>query len=98
MRTSMLEVWGEAGLDPQHVFAELAKERDKINPEMQRGGGVQGPVRGFIIPALRSVGLFSERLEGHFRSMFEANFGERGRTLDLGLELPQDLDAWVEGA
>ena len=94
MRQSVLEVWRQAGLDPETVFAELAKEREKITPERQRNDP-GGPVRGFIIPSLRSVGLFSERLEGHFRGMFEANFGERGRTMDLGGELPEDLDAWV---
>ena len=95
MRSSMLEVWREAGLDPQSVFEELAKERDKIRPGMQRNDP-GGPVRGFIIPSLKSVGLFSERLEGYFREMFEANFGERGRTLEFGSELPKDLDAWLE--
>jgi hypothetical protein len=95
MRNSMVEVWREAGLDPETVFTELAKEREKITPGTERNNP-GGPVRGFIIPSLRSVGLFSERLEGYFRGMFEANFGERGRTLDLGAELPEDLDAWLE--
>ncbi len=46
---------------------------------------------------MRSIGLFSERLEGHFRDMFAANFGEeRARRFNLGHELPDDLDAWVE--
>ncbi len=98
MRTSMLEIWKTAGLDPDTVFAELAKERERINPAMQQrqGAAAAGPVRGFIIPSLRAVGLFSERLEGHFRDMFEANFGERGRQLDLNGELPEDLDMWLE--
>jgi hypothetical protein len=97
MRDSMLGVWQSLGLDPQAVFAELAKERDKIAPEMQRSGGQFGPVRGFIIPTLRTIGLFSERLEGHFRDLFIQNFGEeRGRSLDLKVEFPSDLMAWVE--
>lgn len=96
MRLSMLEVWREAGLDPEAVFAELLKERDKITPGMQRNDP-GGPVRGFIIPSLRSVGLFSERTEGYFRNMFEANFGERAKTLDLSAKLPEDLDTWLAG-
>jgi hypothetical protein len=97
MRDSMLQVWQSLGLDPQAVFAELARERDKIAPEMQRAGGGFGPVRGFIIPTLRSIGLFSERLEGHFRDLFIHNFGEeRGRQLDLAVAFPTDLMAWVE--
>jgi rubrerythrin len=97
MRTSMLEIWKQAGLDPQAVFAELAKEREKIDPEMQRTN-VAGPVRGFIIPSLKTVGLFSERLEKHFRGMFEANFGERAKTMAFADRLPDDLEAWLEGA
>jgi hypothetical protein len=94
MRSSALQIWADAGLDPKTVFGELAKERDKL----QRGeGGSAGPIRGFVIPTLRSIGLFSERLEGHFREMFVANFGEeRASQLDLQRQLPDDLDAWVE--
>jgi ribosomal protein L17 len=94
MRTSALQIWADAGLDPKTVFGELAKERDKL----QRGeGGAAGPIRGFVIPTLRSIGLFSERLEGHFREMFVANFGEeRASQLNLQAKLPDDLDAWVE--
>ncbi len=97
MRTSMLEIWKEAGLDPQTVFTELAKEREKIDPEMQRTS-VAGPVRGFIIPSLKTVGLFSERLEGHFRGMFEANFGDRAKTMAFADRLPENLEEWVEGS
>ncbi len=97
MRISMLEIWKECGLDPQTVFAELVKERERIDPEMQRQS-VTGPVRGFIIPSLKSVGLFSERLEGHFRGMFEANFGERAKTMAFGDRLPENLEEWVEGS
>ena len=97
MRTSMLEIWADAGLDPQTVFGELAKEREKIDPEIQRSSAT-GPVRGFIIPSLKSVGLFSERLDGHFRSMFEANFGDRAKNMPFGERLPDNLEEWVEGA
>jgi len=97
MRLSMLEIWKEAGLDPKSVFEQLARERDKIDPEMQRTNAA-GPVRGFIIPSLKTVGLFSERLEGHFRSMFEANFGERAKTMAFADALPENLETWVEGA
>ena len=54
-------------------------------------------MRAFIIPSLRAVGLFSERIEGHFRSMFEANFGDRARELTFGDSLPENLEAWLEG-
>ena len=94
MRQSALEIWREAGLDPKLVFAELLKEREKIDAA---SGGAAGPLRGFVIPTLRALGLFSPRIEGHFFEMFAANFGEeRARRLNLHLELPEDLDAWIE--
>ena len=94
LRQGILRIWQEAGLDPKSVFTELAKEREKM--ERERGDGA-GPLRGFVIPSLRSVGLFSERIEGHFRQMFAANFGdERAKQLNLRVEFPEDLDAWLE--
>ena len=67
---------------------------------VQRSGGRFGPVRGFVIPTLRSIGLFSERIEGHFQEMFESNFGSAMPPLSEDLPgLPDDLEAWVnEGA
>ena len=97
MRDAMLAVWARNGLDPQAVFMELAAEREQMQAELQRTGGVNGPVSGFVIPTLKTVGLFSERIEGHFRSMFAANFGEeRARQLEFKDGLPDDLEAWVE--
>ena len=42
---------------------------------LARSGGRFGPVRGFVIPTLRSIGLFSPRIEKHFEEIFTANFG-----------------------
>ncbi len=97
MRDAMLGVWAKNGLDPQAVFAELAAERAKMQDEIQRTGGNMGPISGFVIPTLKSVGLFSERIEGHFRQMFSANFGEeRARKMQFDRGVPDDLEAWVE--
>jgi hypothetical protein len=53
----------------------------------------------FETPTLRAIGLFSERIEGHFREMFAANFGEeRANSFDLRRDLPSDLDAWIESS
>ncbi len=94
MRRSVLEIWKQEGLDPEYALRELAKERETI--EAARGGAA-GPIRGFVIPTLRSIGLFSPRIEAHFREMFAANFGEeRARRMDLHGDLPGDLDAWIE--
>lgn len=100
MRESVFEVWKKAGLDPQTAFAELAKEREAIAAEWQRTGGRLGPVRGFVIPTLKAVGLASERLIGHFDEMFRANLGDRTPSVkDDPWDVPEDLEAWVnEGA
>ncbi len=93
LRQGVLQIFEQAGLDPKHVFAELAKERETID---RARGDAGGPLRGFVIPTLRTVGLFSERIEGHFRGMFSANFGEkRARSFNLRADFPEDLDAWV---
>jgi len=100
MRQSVFEVWKKSGLDPLTAFAEIAKERETISAEIQRSGGRLGPMRGFVIPTLKAIGLGSERLIGHFDEMFRANFG--GRTESVAKDpwgVPEDLEAWVnEGA
>lgn len=94
MRQSALQIWSDAGMDPQTVFGELRKEREMF---AQVGQDSAGPIRGFVIPTLRSIGLFSDRMEKNFREMFTANFGEeRANKMNLQGDLPDDLDAWVE--
>jgi hypothetical protein len=99
MRDSVMEVWREAGVDPAWAFGELAKEREAVAAALQRSGGRRGPIRGFVIPTLKAIGLFSDRIGGHFDAMFRANFGNAfGSTLDDPMAVPEDLEAWVEGA
>jgi len=94
MRQSVLRIWQEEGLDPAHALSELLKEREKIDAAQ---GGAAGPIRGFVIPTLRSIGLFSPRIEAQFREMFAANFGEeRTRSFRFDAALPSDLEAWIE--
>ncbi len=96
MRSSVLDIWREAGLDPAEALERIGRERELLD---RRSGGAAGPIRGFVMPTLRAIGLMSERLEGHFRDMFAANFGEqRAAQLNLGAELPDDLDLWLEQA
>ena len=94
----MLEIWRTAGIDPTEGFKELMKERDKIQAAIRARGGRRGAIRGFVIPTLRSIGLFSERIEGHFEEMFRANLGVlRGSLADDPQELPADLESWALG-
>jgi hypothetical protein len=100
LRQSMLSIWQDSGVDAGEALQALAKERSRMQDAVRRSGGRFGPVRGFVIPTLRSIGLFSERIEGHFQEMFEANFGAAMPPLSEDLPgLPEDLEAWVnEGA
>jgi hypothetical protein len=97
MRESALEIWKDAGLDPQEAFQKIVAERMAVQKAVGRQGGFSGPVRGFVIPTLRKIGLFSERIEGHFFEMFEANLGkERAAQLDMHIQFPESLEDWIE--
>ena len=99
MRDSVMELWREAGLDPAWAFSELAKERAAIAEILQRSGGRRGPIRGFVIPTLKAIGLFSDRIAGHFDEVFRANLGMvAGSIRDDTTTVPEDLEAWVESA
>jgi hypothetical protein len=100
LRESVLGVWRAAGVDPAEVLPRLIQERVAMRQELHRTGGRFGPVRGFVIPTLRSIGLFSERIQHHFEEIFTANFGPAMGDLSADpTELPEDLEAWVnEGA
>ncbi len=98
MRESVFQIWREAGVDPMEAFAEIMKEREKIAAAIQAQGGRRGPIRGFVIPTLRGIGLFSERIQSHFDDMFQNNLGALAGTIaDDPADLPEDLEAWALG-
>jgi len=82
IRESVFKLWASLGIDMGAALASILKDRERIAKGMERTGGRMGPVRGFVIPTLRSIGLYSERVRGRFDEMFRANLGE-------------DLEAWV---
>jgi P-aminobenzoate N-oxygenase AurF len=99
MRDSVMKLWSEAGVDPKHALAEIAKDRARVIEAIQRNGGRRGPVRGFVIPTLRAIGLFSERIRARFEEMFVANIGPQwGKITDNEVGFPEDLEAWVESS
>ena len=100
LRDSVLGIWRSAGLDPVEILPKLMQERASMRDELARSGGRFGPVRGFVIPTLRSIGLFSPRIQKHFEEIFTANFGPAmGDLSQDAVDLPSDLEAWVnEGA
>ncbi len=96
LRETALQLWAEAGVDPQEAMAALIRERELIKTSLERTGGRTGPIRGFVIPTLKSIGLFSDRICGHFDEMFQANFqGAFGSIADDPYDLPDDLEAWA---
>jgi hypothetical protein len=98
VREQVFEIWGAAGVDPADAMAKLAEERELIAATLQKRGGRMGPVSGFVIPTLRAIGLYSDRIAGHFAEMFQANFGAETaqRLANSEMGLPEDLEAWVE--
>jgi hypothetical protein len=99
MRDSVFELWRGAGVDPAVAMAELTKERETIAASLARTGGRRGPIRGFVIPTLKAIGLMSDRIAARYDEMFRANFGEAfGPIRDDPTAVPQDLEAWVEQA
>jgi len=97
MRDSVMQLWSEAGIDPKEAFLELAKEREKIASSMRSSGGRRGPVRGFVIPTLRTIGLLSPRIQAAYDEMFLANFQGMIQPISQDVvEFPDDLEAWVE--
>ncbi len=95
-RQTALKLWEAAGVDPAEALGALSREREKIRESLARTGGRFGPIRGFVIPTLRTIGLFSERIQGHFEDMFRANFGEAMADLERDPKhVPEDLEAWV---
>jgi hypothetical protein len=99
MRDSVLDLWRAAGVDPIEALGELGKQGNLIRQSMEKHGGRAGAIQGFVVPTLRSIGLYSERIAGHFQDMWAANLGEqtaqRMAEVARTLELPDDLEAWV---
>ena len=97
MRDSVMSIWRAAGVDPAQAIAELAKERETLLAALQQSGGRRGPVRGFVIPTLRTLGLFGPRIAAHFEEMFASLMGPGlGPLANDPQGIPADLEAWVE--
>jgi hypothetical protein len=97
MRDRLMQVWADAGVDPADVITALEAERDVIAGSMKQTGGRYGPVSGFIIPTLRSLGLYDARTADLFKEMWTAGQGAEAATryANSDAELPEDLEQWV---
>ena len=63
LNDAMMTILIEAGLDPKDVAAGLSRDQDKLAKAVARRGGRLGPVSGFVVPTLRRIGLFSDRVQ-----------------------------------
>jgi len=97
MRDRVMDVWSNAGVDPSDALNALASERDVIREQLARTGGRYGPVSGFIIPTLKSIGLYDERTAELFKEMWTATQGAAAaeRYAHSDAQIPDDLEAWV---
>ena len=97
MRDTVMKLWADSGIDPQEAIAAMMQEREVIAKALEQRGGRMGPISGFVIPTMASIGLYSERIAGHFREMWTANMGAEAaeRMASRSKELPEDLEAWI---
>jgi rubrerythrin len=97
LRDRVMATWESAGVDPSEAMSRLERERDLIAEHLQRTGGRYGPVSGFIIPTLRAIGLYGERLADHFLGMWTETQGRAAaeRYAASDASLPDDLERWV---
>ncbi len=96
IRGPLLKIWADAGIDPAEALSNMIKERELLQKASQSDRRL-GPVHGFVVPTLKSIGLYSERIRGHFRDMWAANLGQEraDRMASADAALPTDLDGWV---
>ncbi len=97
IRETIFKLWTSLGIDMAAALTSILEDRERIVKGMERSGGRLGPVRGFVIPTLNSIGLYSDRVRGHFDEMFRANLGDDlARDTSVIPDLPDDLEAWAE--
>ncbi len=102
MGQKIFGIFHEEGLDVAGGLAELNRRRDEIRAhivaERRKAGFDADPLRGFVVPTLAKIGLFSERIVPKYRDLIERNMitGFEGTIFDGTFALPDDLEAWVE--
>jgi hypothetical protein len=101
------QIWADAGVDPVDAWQGLAREQQLLAESVRRMGGRIGPTTGMVVPTLKRVGLFSDRIRQHFHDVFEQlnitiETGDphqpKGNPIEHLRDLPEDLEAWVLSA
>jgi hypothetical protein len=99
--TEVFGLWEAAGMDVaallECMHAEFPDRRSKEDPGLRRFG----PIQGFVIPTLKRLGLFGDRVARHFHEMLVANTQRNlaGESFDEFLtnlpSLPSDTTRWA---
>ena len=99
LRDAVFGIVEEVGVDRRELQAAISRERGRLREVAGERGTRGGPLGSFVLPTMRRIGLFSERIRSRFDQLFrEISATGTGVEERMG-ELPDDLEAWVaEGA
>jgi hypothetical protein len=98
----IFEIFAGEGVDVAKGLAEIVSRREEIKAilvaERRKQGFDADPLRGFILPTLAKLGLYTERIAPKYRQLVEQNMisGFEATSFDGSLALPDDLEAWVD--
>lgn len=90
LATDIFTLWQGAGLDVEEILECVRREIPARKSREEKGVRRFGPVQGFVIPTLKRLGLFSERVAQHFHEVLSANL-ERNLAGDTYEEFVQNL-------
>lgn len=94
-RDAVFALMEEVGIDRGDLQAAISRERETLRRTATARGTRGGPLGSFVIPVLQRIGLFSDRVRGHFDQLFrELSTTGQGVNERIG-DLPDDLEAWV---
>ncbi len=98
----VFELFASEGVDVAAGIAEIVDRRDELKQILvaarKKHGFDADPIRGFVMPTLAALGLYTERIAPKYRNLIEENMisGFEGTTFDGSFKLPEDLEAWVD--
>ena len=101
LATDVFALWQNAGLDVEAIVECARRELPERQSRSEKNVRRFGPIQGFVIPTLKRLGLFGERVAQHFHQVLAANL-ERNLAGDSYEEfvqnlpdLPEDTSRWA---
>ncbi len=98
----IMQLFAEEGVDVSEAIGEIVEKRDEVKQLLVAARKAQGfdadPLRGFVLPTLHRLGLYSERIRPKFVQLVEENMisGFESTAFDGTFSFPDDLEAWVD--